>query len=227
MTSLLCLLLFCQINTGFGTSTNRHLSDGPSDHQIVTMGHRAWIERTLKQAEHSLDHLEEAERRFAWAQTVANEKAIMGRSNSKDLEDLQILIANITKSSFVIGDYMMLDKPYDHLYIAKSASLAAISLRNVLTDAPSSTKITEADVTKLLFETRKVHLNQPQLVEAFRARKGGFTPQQLISEFDRMSSMIKQTCKTKALHSDRQKKHILHLCCGLIRLTLGKDPLPY
>lgn len=218
--------------TGVSTSTGYIEISQPaagkvSDQQIVAMGHRAWIQATLKQNGDSVETLEEAERRFCWAQSVANEKEIAGRSNSKDFTDLQILIANINKSSFVIGDYMTVDKPYDHLYIAKSLSLSAIALRNVLADVPAVEKLKESDVLALLEETRETHANQPQLVEAFRARKGGFSHQQLMLEYGRMSTMMRETMSAKAIRTDRQKQHILKLCRNLINLTLGKDPLPY
>lgn len=198
-----------------------------SDQQIVAMGHRAWIQSAVKQNGDSVETLEEAERRFCWAQSVANEKVIAGRTDSRELTELQLLIANINKSSFVIGDYMTMDKPYDHLYIAKSLSLSAIALRNVLADVPAVERIKESDVLTLMEETQKTHANQPQLVEAFRARKGGFSHQQLMIEYSRMSTMMRQTIGAKAVKTDRQKQHILKLCRNLINLTLGKDPLPY
>lgn len=198
-----------------------------TDQQIVAMGHQAWIQRTLKQEGRSIELLEEAERRFSWAQTVANEKVIKTRPNFKDLDHLQILIANISKSAFVIGDYMTLDKPYDHLYIAKATSLSALALRDVLADVPAIEKLKESDVITLLEETRKIHADQPHLLEAYRSRKGGFSHQQLMLEYDRMSTMMKQTIAAGAVQTSHQKQHILKLCRNLINLTLGKDPLPY
>jgi hypothetical protein len=198
-----------------------------TDRQIVAMGHKAWIQKTLSLEGNSVELLEEAERRFSWAQTIANEKVIKGRPNAKDLDDLQILMANISKSSFVIGDYMTLDKPYDHLYIAKSISLAALALRDVLANVPAAERLKESDVLALLEETRNIHESQSKRLEAFRARKGGFSHQQLMLEYNRMSSMMRQTLDAKAVQTANQKQHILKLCRNLIQLTLGKDPLPY
>lgn len=198
-----------------------------TDQQIVAMGHKAWIQKTLSLEGSSVERLEEAERRFSWAQTIANEKVIKGRPNAKDLDNLQILLANISKSSFVIGDYMTLDKPYDHLYIAKSISLAALALRDVLANVPAAERLKESDVLALLEETKKIHESQSQRLEAFRARKGGFSHQQLMLEYNRMSIMMRQTLDAKAVQTENQKQHILKLCRNLIQLTLGKDPLPY
>ena len=198
-----------------------------TDQQIVAMGHKAWIQKNLRENGNSVELLEEAERRFSWAQTAANEKVIKGRPNAKDLDDLQILMANISKSSFVIGDYMTLDKPYDHLYIAKSISLAALALRDVLANVPAAERLKESDVLALLEETRKIHESQSQRLEAFRARKGGFSHEQLMLEYNRMSIMMRQTLDAKAVQTENQKQHILKLCRNLIHLTLGKDPLPY
>ena len=198
-----------------------------TDQQIVAMGHKAWIQKTLSLEGSSVERLEEAERRFSWAQTIANEKVIKGRPNAKDLDNLQILLANISKSSFVIGDYMTLDKPYDHLYIAKSISLAALALRDVLANVPAAERLKESDVLALLEETRKIHESQSQRLEAFRARKGGFSHEQLMLEYNRMSIMMRQTLDAKAVQTENQKQHILKLCRNLIHLTLGKDPLPY
>lgn len=221
------LLFLATLPSSSLTAAVNSLPVAATDQQIVGMGHQSWIQRTLKQEGNSIELLEEAERRFSWAQTLANEKEIKARPNSKDLDHLQILIANISKSAFVIGDYMTLDKPYDHLYIAKATSLSAIALRDVLADAPAVEKLKESDVLTLLDETKKIHAAQRQLLEAYRARKGGFSHQQLMLEYDRMSTMIRQTMGARAVQTSRQKQHILKLCRNLINLTLGKDPLPY
>lgn len=230
MKSLLPLLTAFVISPGSASTVESALlqqSSSFSDQQIVAMGHKAFIKATAKSGGSSFEDLEVAERRFSWAQTLANEKEIKARPNSKDLDHLQILIANISKSAFVIGDYMTLDKPYDHLYIAKATSLSAIALRDVLADAPAVEKLKESDVIALLDETKKIHAEQRQLLEAYRVRKGGFSHQQLLHEYDRMSTMMKQTMGARAIQTSRQKQHILKLCRNLINLTLGKDPLPY
>ncbi len=227
MMNLSSFVLVCLSSAALICGSNQKLGNSLSDRQIVTMGHKAWIQKNLRENGNSVELLEEAERRFSWAQTAANEKVIAGRSNSKDLQDLQLLIANITKSSYVIGDYMMLDKPYDHLYIAKSTSLSALALRNVLGNTPTIETNKQSDLLPLLNRTRKIHVNQPRLVEAFRIRKGGFSHQQLLQEYDRMASMMLQALKAKAVQTEHQRQHILHLCRRLIDLTLGKDPLPY
>lgn len=230
MKSLLPLLTAFVIFPGSASTAKSALiqqSSSLSDQQIVAMGHKAFFRAMVKSGASSFEDLEEAERRFSWAQTVANEKEMKARPNSKDLDHLQILLANISKSAFVIGDYMTLDKPYDHLYIAKATSLSALALRDVLADVPAIEKLAESDVITLLDETRKIHADQPHLLEAYRSRKGGFSHQQLMHEYDRMSTMMKQTIAARAVQTSRQKQHILKLCRNLINLTLGKDPLPY
>ncbi len=227
-TKILLISAFTYAGIAFlGSSSFSRQIDSQTDSQIMAMGYSRWIQLTLAYPGHSLDQLEEAERRYAWAQTLENERVIASRPDKEELQRLHIYIADITKSSYIIGDYMMLDKPYDHLYIAKSESLSAITLKDVLANRPPLTKTSPDSLKKILKNAREIHQRNKNKIELFNKRKGGFNSTQLLQEFDRISQLMLQVIKNKALKSDAQKQQILQLFHRLINLSLGLDPLPY
>jgi hypothetical protein len=189
---------------------------------ILALGHQKWI-ASIKAS----DELADAEKRFAVALGRRNQLRIPVSRDPKAFEDLQISLANVTKGACRLADYVLENGPNSLLYNAKATSLAAITLENFMEDRPTKDLTTQAVVWKAYVAARQSHARNVDVLRAYYAQHGGYSPERYPVEFAGLGGSIDRTLKSVASRSIQQKRHVFTHCIRMIKLTLGEDPLPY
>jgi hypothetical protein len=192
-----------------------------SDSQILAMGHRAWIGR------HSKDQRGGAEERYAFAIGTQVNKLIKERSDSPELEKLSILLANITKGSARLGDYLVVPTGNGRLFMMKASTLASEAMINIMARRSSATPSSQSDVWRTFKEIQLFHQGNRTKIEAYARSGSGYSVDQFIGELNGIGTVVESTMKAISGRTPEEKSNVFLVCQRMLELTTGKDPAPY
>ena len=197
-----------------------------SDQQMLEMGHDRWIAHVQSFSD-GASKLTDAEKRFATALGVQNQRQIAFSSEQKYLDELVMYLSNITKGSDRIADYRLEGTENASLYNAKSWSVTNIAIHKIASRAPADSNLSQAKVWSAFKAARDDHNASFERIEAFRQRSGGYTAELLGHEVNSIRILSTKTMQLISDRPDREKQHVFAVLIKMINLTTGADPLPY
>jgi hypothetical protein len=194
---------------------------------IIRTGHDRWIASFRTSQPDNYDALADAENRFALAFSKRKEELIAQSPERKQLEELDIYLANLTKSACRLSDYTLHGTEFFRLYNAKAATLMVLTMEGVAAKRSAKAPLDQEAVWKSFRQTRAMHANNLTRIEAFERQSGGYSAQQHMREYEALGQMLTRVFETMAGGSRDQKSHLFATSIKLINLTIGEDPLPY
>ena len=212
MTALLAAIsLFCTLQT-------------PTDAELVRMGHKPWIAQ-FDPADK--DALTGAERRFAMALGLHKEQLILANPDKEALEEIDILLSNITKGAARIADAALAGSGNEFLYNAKAATLMVLTMQGFLLNQAAPDKTTQSDAWNAYREVEAKHRANLAQIAVFAEQHGGYSPTQHMREYRSLGRLMFEVIGKVRHRTPSQKGHIFSALRRFVRLTVGDDPLPY
>lgn len=194
--------------------------------QILAMGHDKWIAKVREEGDGSFGSLAEAEKRFTIALTIQSESRMETHPEGLVAKELQLLIANLAKSSCRVGDFMTYEKPHGHYYNAKAGTQAAMALHSFLSNRAPQVQLSQNDVWEEYKSTKVFHENSRDLVTGFAGRSGGYTAEQHMLEYESLAYFTKKIFTVAKNSTTNQKQSLFYFTRQMIRISKGDDPMP-
>lgn len=208
------------------TPSFRNFQVEPTDQQIVAMGHGAWIAWVRERGD-TPERLTDAERRFALALGICKRNRIAESADRRALDELDILLANITKGACRLADHSVEGTPNERLYNAKATTAMVLTMDSIVEKRQAGPGPVQADVWRAYREVQGVHRQNHDKLEEYGRRTAGYTAAQHGHEYGALGRHIDRAFKLAARRSMSDRAHLFSLFERLIRLTVGVDPLPY
>lgn len=197
-----------------------------ADAELLAMGRDRWIQKHLDANPTDYDALRNAEKRFSLALALRKEKQIKLSPNAKTLDNLDILMANITKGACRLADYQFEGKPDFLLINSKAEAVMVLTMNAVVNQRPSLDRFSQADVWRTYTETQRFHEGNRASIKK-HAQSGGYPVENYFLNYSGLGKTIEDTMTTLRPFPDAAKRHVFGALVKLIRLTRGEDPLPY
>lgn len=189
-----------------------------SNEQILAMGHRTYVTRFPDP-----DSRAAAERRFALAQGERNELAIKASPRRKKLEELQNWVANLTKCSMRIADYVPENEQLRFLLSRKCEAAANLAIAAFISESSPTRKVSQAGLWKTFRRGQAFHAGNKERIEKF----GGYSFQQLQLEFGSVGRFSDDLLKAVANQPLGVRLQAISYCDTMMRVTMGEDPFGY
>lgn len=206
-------------------SASNHSQESISDTQMLAMGHRQWIAKTIQNHPDNLDEISNGEYRFALALGKRNAQRIERDPNRDKLTKLQMWVSNLTKGAARVGDYAHVNEAQRFLNNRKANSLANITIDGFLSQSPPPKLLTQAEVWETFRKGREFH-NANDAKIADYERQGGYSVKQLKLEYNSLGFFADKLLKEIASAPISQRQHALFHCNQMFQLSMGQNPIP-
>lgn len=198
-----------------------------SDREILAMGYDRWVARGRAETGGDTGLMVGVEEKFIYAMVRQNEAFMDSVPERKDLKEIQLIQANLTKGACRAGDYCTQPR-LDALLINRKAETATVrALNGYLYGAMNSESLTQADVWKRFEEVRALHETHRKDLADYHQQRGGYTVDQFFIEYQSVAWNIGRLMKAIANAAPDQKRHMFRYSIQMIEITRGIDPLPY
>lgn len=196
-----------------------------TDERMLEMGHAAYMKAVRAAYPDDIGQWVDGEKRFQ-LQLAYRKEALIQSSPQRDLlNQIDILLANITKSACRAGDAFTVGTPNEFLYNAKASTAMVLSMEAILKNTPT-TSVLQPKVWQTYREIQRFHQTEEPRIAEF-AQRGGFSVEQHGFTINAIGNFITKVAQLMKDFTRDQKSHLFSLCIRLLRLTTGEDPLPY
>lgn len=196
-----------------------------ADERMLELGHATYMKLVRSAHPNDVGQWVEGEKRFQLQLAYRKEAMIQASPQRERYDQIDILLANITKSACRAGDAFTVGTPNEFLYNAKASTAMVLSMEAILKNTPT-TSVLQPKVWQTYRENQRFHQTEEPRIAEF-AQRGGFSVEQHGITLNAIGNFITKVAELMKDFTRDQKSHLFSLCIRLLRLTTGGDPLPY